>query len=414
MISGSRLRQFHGYLILKQTSSTRIYLDLPKDGNMAETTFFTSESVTEGHPDKIADQIADALLDAYLEGDPESRVAVEVMVTSNYVLVAGEVTSRTRVEVEQVIRQVIRDLGYVAEGLNFDYLHAQIEVRLHTQSPDIARGVDVDQARGKPLGAGDQGIMFGYACQETPELMPRPIMLAHQLAQRLAAIRKGGVLPYLRPDGKTQVTVEYRDGRPWRVDAVVISAQHSAAVEMAALRADLTREVIRPVIPESLLDERSRFFVNPTGRFVIGGPHGDTGATGRKSMVDTYGGVARHGGGSFSGKDPTKVDRSAAYTLRQAAKSLVAAGLARRLELQAAYVIGEAEPISLAVDTGGAGRVPDAEILALVRKHFDLTPAGMIARLNLRRPIYQATAAYGHFGRPRDGVHFPWETVISL
>jgi S-adenosylmethionine synthetase len=381
---------------------------------MAETTFFTSESVTEGHPDKIADQIADALLDAYLEGDPESRVAVEVMVSSNYVLVAGEVTARSQVDVEQVTRQVIRDLDYVDAELNFDDIHAQVEVRLHAQSPDIARGVDVDQVRGKPMGAGDQGIMFGYACQETPELMPMPIMLAHQLAQRLAAVRKDGVLPYLRPDGKTQVTVEYRDGRPWRVDAVVISAQHSTAVEMAALRADLTREVIRRVIPESLLDERTRFFINPTGRFVIGGPHGDTGATGRKSMVDTYGGVAHHGGGSFSGKDPTKVDRSAAYTLRQAAKSLVAAGLARRLELQAAYVIGEAEPISLAVDTFGAGRVPDAEILAMVRKHFDLTPAGMIARLNLRRPIYRVTAAYGHFGRPCDGMHFPWEAVIPL
>jgi S-adenosylmethionine synthetase len=387
---------------------------LLKVRDVAETTFFTSESVTEGHPDKIADQIADALLDAYLAGDPESRVAVEVMVTSNYVLVAGEVTSRTQVDVEQVTRRVIRDLGYVDEELNFDHLHAQVEVRLHAQSPDIARGVDVDQARGKPLGAGDQGIMYGYACGETPELMPLPIMLAHQLAQLLAAVRKEGVLPYLRPDGKTQVTVEYREGRPWRVDTVVVSAQHAAAVEMEELRADLTREVIRRVIPASLLDARTRIFINPTGRFVIGGPFGDTGATGRKSMVDTYGGVARYGGGSFSGKDPTKVDRSAAYTLRQAAKSLVAAGLARRLELQAAYVIGEAEPISLSVDTCGAGRVPDAKILALVREHFDLTPAGMIARLNLRRPIYLATAAYGHFGRPSDGVHFPWETVVPL
>lgn len=381
---------------------------------MAQTTFFTSEAVTAGHPDKIADQIADALLDAYLKGDPESRVAVEVMVTSNYVLVAGEVTSRTQVDVEQVTRRLIRGLGYVEEELNFDYLRAQVEVRLHAQSPDIARGVDVDQARGKPLGAGDQGIMYGYACEETPELMPLPIMLAQQLAQRLAAVRQEGVLPYLRPDGKTQVTVEYRRGRPRRVDAVVVSAQHAAAVEMEALRADLTREVIRRVIPASLLDAGTRFFINPTGRFVIGGPFGDTGATGRKSIVDTYGGVARHGGGSFSGKDPTKVDRSAAYTLRQAAKSLVAAGLARRLELQAAYVIGEAEPVSLAVDTYGAGRVPDDEILSLIRKHFDLTPSGMIARLNLRRPIYRVTAAYGHFGRPSDGVHFPWEAVVPL
>jgi S-adenosylmethionine synthetase len=380
---------------------------------VAETTFFTSESVTEGHPDKIADQIADALLDAYLSGDPESRVAVEVMVTSNYVLVAGEVTSRTHVDVEQVTRQVIRDLGYVDEELGFDYLHAQVEVRLHAQSPDIAMGVDVDQARAKPLGAGDQGIMYGYACLETPELMPMPIMLAHQLAQRLAAVRQEGVLPYLRPDGKTQVTVEYREGRPWRVDAVVVAAQHTAAVKLAALRADLTQEVIRRVIPASLLDERTRIFINPTGRFVVGGPHGDTGATGRKIMVDTYGSLGRHGGGSFSGKDPTKVDRSASYTLRQAAKSLVAAGLAPRLELRAAYVIGEAEPISLAVETFGAGLVPNEEILAIVRKFFVLTPAGMIARLGLRRPIYRITAAYGHFGRPSDGLHFPWEALVT-
>jgi S-adenosylmethionine synthetase len=380
---------------------------------VAETTFFTSESVTEGHPDKIADQIADALLDAYLSGDPESRVAVEVMVTSNYVLVAGEVTSRTHVDVEQVTRQVIRDLGYVDEELGFDYLHAQVGVRLHAQSPDIAMGVDVDQARAKPLGAGDQGIMYGYACLETPELMPMPIMLAHQLAQRLAAVRQEGVLPYLRPDGKTQVTVEYREGRPWRVDAVVVAAQHTAAVKLAALRADLTQEVIRRVIPASLLDERTRIFINPTGRFVVGGPHGDTGATGRKIMVDTYGSLGRHGGGSFSGKDPTKVDRSASYTLRQAAKSLVAAGLAPRLELRAAYVIGEAEPISLAVETFGAGLVPNEEILAIVRKFFVLTPAGMIARLGLRRPIYRITAAYGHFGRPSDGLHFPWEALVT-
>jgi S-adenosylmethionine synthetase len=260
---------------------------LLKERKVAETSFFTSESVTEGHPDKIADQIADALLDAYLAGDPESRVAVEVMVTSNYVLVAGEVTSRTQVDVEQVTRQVIRDLGYVDEELNFDYLHAQVEVRLHAQSPDIALGVDVDQARAKPLGAGDQGIMYGYACEETPQLMPMPIMLAHQLAQRLATVRKDGLLPYLRPDGKTQVTVEYREGRPWRVDAVVVAAQHTAAVELEDLRADLTREALRQVIPASLLDERTRVFINPTGRFVIGGPHGDTGATGRKIMVDT-------------------------------------------------------------------------------------------------------------------------------
>jgi S-adenosylmethionine synthetase len=381
---------------------------------VADTTYLTSEAVTEGHPDKIADQIADALLDAYLAGDPESRVAIEVMVTSNYVLVAGEVTSRAAVDVEQVIRQVIRDLDYVEEELNFDYLRSHLEVRLHAQSPDIALGVDADQVRGKPLGAGDQGIMYGFACEETPELMPLPFMLAQQLAQRLAAVRKDGVLPYLRPDGKTQVTVEYRAGRPRRLEAVVVAAQHAAAVELASLRADLSREVIRRALPASLVDARTRFFINPTGRFVIGGPHGDTGATGRKAMVDTYGGLARHGGGSFSGKDPTKVDRSAAYTLRQAAKSLVAAGLARRLELQAAYVIGETEPLVLAVDTFGTGQVPDEDLLATVRKLFDLTPAGMIARLHLRRPIYRVTSTYGHFGRSSDGVHFPWETVVPL
>jgi S-adenosylmethionine synthetase len=416
MISCSRLLAISWlFCFIEKTSHSKENpVELLKEINVAETTFFTSESVTEGHPDKMADQIADALLDAYLEGDPESRVAVEVMVTSNYVLSAGEVTSRTQVDVEQVTRGVIRNIGYVYEDLGFHYSHVQIDVRIHAQSPDIARGVDIDQARGKPLGAGDQGIMYGYACEETTDLMPMPIMLAHQLAQRLAAVRKDGVLPYLRPDGKTQVTVEYREGRPWRVDAVVVSAQHTEEVELAALRADLEREVIRRIIPESLLDMQTRFFINPTGRFVIGGPHGDTGATGRKSMVDTYGGLARHGGGSFSGKDPTKVDRSATYTLRQAAKSLVAAGLARRLEIQAAYVIGEAEPLCLAVDTFGTGRVPDGEILAAVRKLFDLTPAGMIARLDLRRPIYRVTAAYGHFGRSCDGVHFPWEAVVPF
>jgi S-adenosylmethionine synthetase len=382
--------------------------------NMGEKIYFTSESVTEGHPDKVADQIADALLDAYLEKDPGSRVAVEIMVTSNYVLLAGEVTSQARIDVEPVVRQVIKDIGYVYEDLGFDYLGAQIEVRLHAQSPDIARGVDIDQARGKALGAGDQGIMYGYACEETEELMPLPIMLAHQLACRLAAVRKEGTLPYLRPDGKTQVTVEYVAGRPSRVEAVVVSAQHTAEVDMATLRADLAREVIHPAIPASLLDERCRFFINPTGRFVIGGPHGDTGATGRKAMVDTYGGLARHGGGSFSGKDPTKVDRSASYTLRQAAKSIVAAGLARRCELRAAYVIGEPVPVSLGVETFGSGRLADPEILALFQRHFDLTPSGMIAGLGLQRPIYRATAVYGHFGRPYDGWLFPWEAVRSL
>jgi S-adenosylmethionine synthetase len=381
---------------------------------MREKTFFTSESVTEGHPDKLADQIADAAVDAYLEQDPGSRVALEIMVTSHYVLLAGEVTSQAQVDVEQVARGVIKDVGYVYEDLGFDYLGARIEVRLHAQSPDIARGVDIDQACGKPLGAGDQGIMYGYACEETEELMPLPIMLAHQLAHRLAAVRKEGILPYLRPDGKTQVTMEYVEGRAARVAAVVVSAQHTAEVDMGTLREDVTRKVILPAIPAPLLDERCRFFINPTGRFVIGGPHGDTGATGRKSMVDTYGGLARHGGGSFSGKDPTKVDRSASYTLRQAAKSVVAAGLVRRCELRAAYVIGEPTPLSLGVETFGSGNITDQEILALVQRHFDMTPAGMIAALDLQRPIYRATAIYGHFGRHYDGRHFPWEVVKPL
>ncbi len=381
---------------------------------MEPITHLSSESVTEGHPDKIADQIADALLDAYLAGDPASRVAVEVMVTSNYVLIAGEVTSGSRVDVEELARQVIQELGYVHEELEFDYLRAQVEVRLHRQSPDISRGVDADQTQGKPLGAGDQGIMYGYACDESRELMPLPIMLAHQLAQRLAAVRKEGILPYLRPDGKTQVTLAYQGERPWRVAEVVVSAQHTEAVSLEKLRDDLTQEVIRRVIPEPLWDDRTRCFINPTGRFVVGGPNGDTGLTGRKIMVDTYGSLARHGGGSFSGKDPTKVDRSATYALRQVAKSLVAAGYARRLELRAAYIIGEAQPISLGVETFGTGRFSDKEILETIQRHFDLTPAGMISRLDLRRPIYRITASYGHFGRISDGVHFPWEMVVPL
>lgn len=381
---------------------------------MAEKTFYTSESVTEGHPDKIADQIADAVLDAYLEQDPLARVAVEVMVTSNYVLLAGEVTAKAHVDVEQVTRRVIRDIGYVYEDLGFDYRGVRVEARIHAQSADIARGVDENRVRGKPLGAGDQGIMYGYACEETAELMPLPIMLAHRLVQRLAAVRKAGILPYLRPDGKSLVTVAYHGGRPQRLEAVVVSAHHTEEVDIATLRADLTREVIQQVIPASLLDDRTRYFINPTGRFVIGGPHGDTGATGRKSIVDTYGGLAHHGGGSLSGKDPTKVDRSAAYALRQAAKSVVAAGLAHRCEVQAAYVIGEAEPVSLAVETFGSARVPDEEILTAIQHNFDLTPAGMIASLGLRRPIYRPAAAYGHFGRPADGFHFPWEAVKPL
>jgi len=381
---------------------------------MATKTYYTSESVTEGHPDKIADQIADTILDAYLAGDPESRVAVEVMVTSQFVLVAGEVTSKIRVEAEDLVRQVIRDVGYVDPDLGFDDSNARVEVRLHTQSPDIALGVDADTTRGKPLGAGDQGIMYGYACRETPELMPLPIMLAHGLARRLAEVRKTGLLSYLRPDGKTQVTVEYVDGVPHRVEAVVVSAQHRPEVDMAILKAEVAREVILTVISPELLDARTRFFINPTGRFVVGGPHGDTGATGRKIMVDTYGTVGRHGGGSFSGKDPTKVDRSAAYTLRQAAKAVVAAGLADCCELRAAYVIGGPTAVCLNAQTFGTGRVEEEEIVRLVLERVDLSPGEMIARLRLRRPIYRPTAVYGHFGRSLDGGVFPWEEVVPL
>ncbi len=377
-------------------------------------TYYTSESVTEGHPDKIADQIADALLDAYLAEDSEARVAVEVIVTSQFVLVAGEVTSTARVAVEPLVRRVIRDIGYVHEEFGFDAKNVRVEVRLHTQSPDIARGVDVDAARGKALGAGDQGIMYGFACRETPELMPLPIMLAHGLVRRLDEVRRRELLPYLRPDGKSQVTVEYRDGIPRRVEAVVVSAQHDPEVDIATLRAEVAREVILAAIPPELLDARTHFFINPTGRFVVGGPHGDTGVTGRKIMVDTYGTLGRHGGGSFSGKDPTKVDRSAAYTLRQAAKAVVAVGWADCCELRAAYVIGEPRPVCLDVETFGTGRREGTEIVARLQDRFDLTPAGMIARLRLRRPLYRPAAVYGHFGRPGDGDLFPWEEIIPL
>ncbi len=360
---------------------------------------FTSESVTEGHPDKICDQIADAILDDALSQDPRSRVACEVTVTTGLCNIMGEITTSGYVDFQNVARNVIRDIGYTKSEYGFDAASCAISSAIDPQSPDIAMGVDTD-------GAGDQGIMFGFACRETPELMPLPISLAHRLSARLADVRKQGVLPYLRPDGKTQVTVEYgADGKPLRVDTVLISAQHDEDAELEQIRRDLKANVIDRVIPESLLDADTKYLVNPTGRFVIGGPKGDSGLTGRKIIVDTYGGYARHGGGSFSGKDPTKVDRSACYAARHAAKNIVAAGLADRCEIQLAYAIGVAEPLSIMVDTGGTGRLSDEAIADIAAKEFDFTPLGIIERLGLRAPIYRATSNYGHFGREI----FSWE-----
>lgn len=361
---------------------------------------FTSESVTEGHPDKIADQISDAVLDAALSEDPTARVACETMVTTGLVVVAGEITTDARIDYTRVARETIREIGYTRAKYGFDCDTCSVLSALDRQSPDIAMGVDTG-------GAGDQGLMFGYACNETPELMPLPIQLAHLLARRLSEVRKSGALPYLRPDGKSQVTVEYRDGRPFRVDAVVISSQHGADVSNDQLRSEIQDQVIKHTVSGDLLDENTKFHINPTGRFVTGGPQGDCGLTGRKIIVDTYGGYAPHGGGAFSGKDPTKVDRSAAYMARYVAKNIVAAGLADRCLVQLAYAIGVADPVSVLIDTSGTGRISESELATLVREHFSLTPRGIIDELNLRRPIYQATAAYGHFGR--DGEGFTWE-----
>ncbi len=364
---------------------------------------FTSESVTEGHPDKIADQISDAVLDAIIGQDPAGRVACETILTTGLALVAGEITTSCYVEIPDIVRETIKGVGYTRAKYGFDYETCAVLTAIHSQSPDIAMGVDTG-------GAGDQGLMFGYATCETPELMPMPIMLAHKITKRLTEVRKSGVLGYLRPDGKSQVTVEYRDGKPARIHTVVVSAQHSPDITLHELREDIIEQVVRPVLPHEMLDDETIIYhINPTGRFVIGGPQGDTGLTGRKVIVDTYGGAANHGGGAFSGKDPSKVDRSASYMARYIAKNLVAAGLAERCQVQIAYAIGVADPVSVLVDTQQTGQISPEKLSKLVRDHFPMTPKGIIDHLKLRRPIYKKTAAYGHFGR--NDPDFTWEAT---
>jgi S-adenosylmethionine synthetase len=375
---------------------------------VAKRFLFTSESVTEGHPDKIADQISDSVLDAIFAQDPYGRVACESLVTTGLVLVAGEVTTTASIDVQKIARDVIRGVGYINAEFGFDAETCSVLTALHGQSPDIDQGVSEGKGLHTEQGAGDQGLMFGYACDETPELMPMPIMLAHRIVKRLAEVRKNGTLPFLRPDGKSQVTVEYVDQHPTRVDTVVVAAQHDPRTSLPQISADILEHVVKPVIPPEMLDHHKvTYHINPTGRFVIGGPMGDCGLTGRKIIVDTYGGMAGHGGGCFSGKDPTKVDRSASYMARYVAKNIVAAGVAQRCLVQLAYVIGVADPVSVMVDTYGTGRVDEELLVKVVREIFPLKPAGIIAHLDLRRPIFQHTAAYGHFGRSE--AEFSWE-----
>ena len=365
--------------------------------------FFTSESVTEGHPDKIADQISDSILDAILAQDRTARVACETMVTTGLAFVAGEISTTCYVHIPDIVRETIKNIGYTRAKYGFDYETCSVITSIDQQSSDIAMGVDTG-------GAGDQGLMFGFACNETAELMPLPIMLAHKIAMRLSEVRKNDVLPYLRPDGKSQVTVEYRDGKPYRIDTIVVSSQHSPDVHLKDLKEDIIEKVVKPIVPKELLDEEKvKYYINPTGRFVVGGPMGDTGLTGRKIIVDSYGGVGSHGGGCFSGKDPTKVDRSGAYVSRYIAKNIVAAGIAEKVEVQLAYAIGVPEPVSILVDTYKTGKIEDAKIVSLIRKNFDLTPKGIIEKLDLRRPIYKKTAAYGHFGK--NDPDLTWETT---
>ncbi len=387
---------------------------------MEERRLFTSESVTEGHPDKMCDQISDAILDAYLGADPDSRVACETATTTGMVLVMGEISSKATVDIQKIVRETVREIGYDRAKYGFDCDTCSVLVALDEQSKDIAMGVDkalesrefIDK-EDEDNGAGDQGLMFGYATDETNEYMPYPIYLAHNLAKRLTQVRKDGTLKYLRPDGKTQVTVEYdEEGKPVRIDTVVLSTQHDEDVTQEQIHKDIKKYVFDEIIPQNMVDENTKYFINPTGRFVIGGPHGDSGLTGRKIIVDTYGGYARHGGGAFSGKDSTKVDRSAAYAARYVAKNIVAAGLAKKCEIQLSYAIGVAHPTSISVDTFGTGKISDSAIVELIRKHFDLRPTGIIKMLDLRKPIFKQTAAYGHFGR--DELNLPWERLDKV